>query len=92
MIGTSSEHNVLYNYQISNAANVYMALIQTETPYYQSNPDATTPFTSNAKFSDPSFSGTASVNKAWGLRVVDSKDVYVFGGGLYSFFVSHPRF
>lgn len=38
MYGTSSEHSVLYNYQISNAANVYMALIQTETPYFQSNP------------------------------------------------------
>ena len=30
--GTASEHNVLYNYQIQNAANVYMALIQVETP------------------------------------------------------------
>jgi len=33
MYGTSSEHSQLYNYQISNAKNVYMALIQTETPY-----------------------------------------------------------
>lgn len=32
MYGTSSEHSTLYQYQISNAANVYMALIQTETP------------------------------------------------------------
>lgn len=32
MYGTASEHNVLYNYQIQNAANVYMALIQVETP------------------------------------------------------------
>ena len=32
MYGTSSEHNQLYNYQIANAQNVYMALIQTETP------------------------------------------------------------
>jgi glucan 1,3-beta-glucosidase len=30
--GTSSEHSQLYNYQISNARNVFMALIQTETP------------------------------------------------------------
>jgi glucan 1,3-beta-glucosidase len=32
MYGTSSEHNQLYNYQVVNAQNVYMALIQTETP------------------------------------------------------------
>ena len=30
--GTSSEHSQLYNYQLSNAKNVYMGAIQTETP------------------------------------------------------------
>lgn len=88
LYGTSSEHSVLYNYQISNAANVYMALIQTETPYFQSNPDATTPFKVNPTYSDPTFSGSAATNKAWGLRIVDSKDVWIHGAGLYSFFVS----
>lgn len=81
LYGTSSEHSVLYNYQIANASNVYMALIQTETPYFQSNPDATTPFKSQAAFFDPVFSGSSSVNKAWGLRVVGSDDVFVFGAG-----------
>ena len=32
MYATASEHNQLYNYQLVNAQNVYMALIQTETP------------------------------------------------------------
>jgi glucan 1,3-beta-glucosidase len=91
LYGTSSEHNVLYNYQIANAANVYMALIQTETPYFQSNPDATTPFTSNTAYSDPVFSGSSLNNKAWGLRIVDSKDIFVYGGGLYSFFDNYAQ-
>jgi glucan 1,3-beta-glucosidase len=91
MYGTSSEHNVLYNYQVTNASNVYMALIQTETPYYQSNPDATTPFTANAAFDDPVFSGSATNNKAWGLRIVDSEDVFVYGAGLYSFFENYDQ-
>ncbi|RDW83246.1 glycoside hydrolase family 55 protein [Coleophoma crateriformis] len=93
MYGTSSEHSVLYNYQISNAANVYMALIQTETPYYQSNPGATTPFTVNAAYNDPDFSkctGTGC-DKAWGLRIVGSKDVFVYGAGLYSFFDNYDQ-
>ena len=30
--GTSSEHHQLYNYQLANAKNVYMSVIQTETP------------------------------------------------------------
>ena len=91
MYGTSAEHSVLYNYQISNASNVYMALIQTETPYFQSNPDASTPFTSNAAYSDPVFSGSSRVNKAWGLRIVDSKDVLIYGAGLYSFFDNYDQ-
>ena len=91
MYGTSAEHSVLYNYQIANASNVYMALIQTETPYFQSNPDATTPFTNNAAYSDPTFSGSASVNKAWGLRIVDSEDILVYGAGLYSFFDNYDQ-
>ncbi|KAH8815884.1 pectate lyase superfamily protein-domain-containing protein [Xylogone sp. PMI_703] len=93
MWGTSSEHSVLYNYQIANASNVYMALIQTETPYFQSNPDATGPFKSNAAFSDPDFSTctTSGCKKSWGLRIVDSDDVYVYGAGLYSFFDNYDQ-
>jgi len=91
MYGTSSEHSVLYNYQVANASGVYMALIQTETPYFQSNPDASTPFTSNASYTDPNFTGNSLTNKAWGLRVVDSEDVFVYGGGLYSFFDNYNQ-
>ena len=89
--GTASEHNVLYNYQINNAASVFMAHIQTETPYYQSNPDATVPFTSNPKFNDPVFSGSSTNNKAWGVRVLKSKDVLIYGAGLYSFFDNYDQ-
>ncbi|KAI4288633.1 MAG: hypothetical protein L6R35_002101 [Caloplaca aegaea] len=93
MYGTSSEHSQLYNYQIANAKTVYMALIQTETPYFQSNPDALQPFSPNPTFSDPDFSHctTAGCKKAWGLRVVGSRDVHVFGAGLYSFFDNYAQ-
>ncbi|PQE18638.1 Glucan 13-beta-glucosidase protein [Rutstroemia sp. NJR-2017a BVV2] len=91
MYGTSSEHSVLYNYQLTNASNVFMGAIQTETPYYQSNPDASTPFTINAAFTDPVMSGTSASNKAWGLRVVDSEDILIAGAGLYSFFDNYNQ-
>ncbi|KAL9011244.1 MAG: hypothetical protein Q9173_003896 [Seirophora scorigena] len=93
MYGTSSEHSQLYNYQIANAKNVYMALIQTETPYFQANPDALQPFTPDPRFSDPDFAHctTAGCKKAWGLRVVGSSDVHVFGAGLYSFFDNYAQ-
>lgn len=93
LYGTSSEHSQLYNYQIAHAQNVYMALIQTETPYFQANPDALQPFTPDARFSDPDFARCTSpgCKKAWGLRVVGSSDVHVFGAGLYSFFDNYAQ-
>lgn len=95
--GTSSEHSVLYNYQIQKSAAVYLALIQTETPYFQGNPAATTPFTANADFGDPDFSAScpsgdgSGCQRSWGLRVVDSSDVFVYGAGLYSFFDNYDQ-
>lgn len=93
--GTASEHSVLYNYQVVNASAVYLALIQTETPYFQGNPAATEPYAANAQFSDPNFNTScasgSSCERAWGLRVVDSSDVFVYGAGLYSFFDNYDQ-
>ncbi|KAK3953407.1 pectate lyase superfamily protein-domain-containing protein [Pseudoneurospora amorphoporcata] len=94
---TASEHSVLYNYQFSNASNVYLALIQTETPYFQGNPDATKPFEVNAKYDDPDFSKSCqgdtsgTCERAWGVRAVNSKDVFIYGAGLYSFFDNYGQ-
>ena len=65
-----------------------MGLIQTETPYFQSNPNALTPFLPSATIADPTFDGctTDRCRKAWGLRVVDSSNVFMYGAGLYNFF------
>ncbi|RDA94979.1 hypothetical protein CP533_0168, partial [Ophiocordyceps camponoti-saundersi (nom. inval.)] len=93
--GTSSEHNVLYNYLLNGAENVYLGLIQTETPYYQGNPIAPLPFKPHADYSDPDF-GECSANqpkcaRSWGLRVDKSKDVLVYGTGLYNFFDDYDK-
>jgi glucan 1,3-beta-glucosidase len=91
--GTSAEHSQLYNYQINNAQNIYMGVIQTETPYMQGNPNALTPFTPNATWTDPTFAEctTPSCIKSWGLRVVDSSNVLIYGAGLYSFFDNYSE-
>jgi glucan 1,3-beta-glucosidase len=64
-----------------------------ETRYYQSNPNALVPFTPNASFNDPDFSTctTDGCRKAWGLRILDSSDVFIYGGGLYSFFDNYGQ-
>ncbi|KAL2823403.1 pectate lyase superfamily protein-domain-containing protein [Aspergillus cavernicola] len=93
MYGTAAEHNQLYNYQISNAKNIFMGLIQTETPYYQANPNSLVPFTPQSSWNDPDFASctTNSCRKSWGLRVTDSSDIYVYGAGLYSFFENYEQ-
>lgn len=95
LYGTSAEHSILYNYAIGNAKNVYMSAIQTETPYMQSNPDATTPFTAQPAYYDPNFAvctaGDERCKKSWGLRVTNSQDVLIYGAGLYSFFDNYSQ-
>lgn len=93
--GGAVEHSTLYNYQLNHAQNVFMGFIQSETAYFQGNPAATTPFTPNATWVDPNFSvcssGKGQCVKTWGLRIQSSKNVYIYGTGLYSFFDNYSQ-
>ncbi|KAJ7720935.1 exo-beta-1,3-glucanase [Mycena metata] len=89
MIGTASEHHVLYQYNLANAKSHYMGLIQTETPYFQPNPVAPAPFTVNKAFKDPAF--WSDVSQAWGLWVKSSENILVFGAALYSFYSNYDQ-
>ncbi|PKS09514.1 hypothetical protein jhhlp_004131 [Lomentospora prolificans] len=91
--GSGSEHHVLYQYQFVNTRDVYMGQIQTETPYYQPNPPASVPFPPVTAIQDPDFAKSCKgvpadvpCDMAWGLRIISSKDLVIFGAGLYSFF------
>ena len=68
-----------------------MGQIQTETPYFMPTPNALVPFPPVASLHDPDFSASCqgvegNCAASWGLRVIDSQDVFVYGAGLYSFF------
>lgn len=97
LYGTSSEHHQLYQYQLSGAKNVYLGHLQTETPYYQPQPNALSPYTPSQFFQDdPLFedciSGVNSTcTNAWALRVLNSQDVVIYGGGFYSFFNAYEQ-
>lgn len=91
LVGTAVEHHALYQYQLANTQSIFMGFIQTETPYYQPSPNAQAPFPVIASRDDPNFAifcagKAASCNIAWGLRVLNSQSVNVYGAGLYSFF------
>lgn len=94
LYGTSSEHSQLYNYQIANAKDIWLGSIQTETAYMQANPNALDGgFTPNAAYGDPDFASctTDACKKTWGLRILDSQDVYMYGAGMYSFFENYRQ-
>jgi glucan 1,3-beta-glucosidase len=84
MYGTAFEHNFLYQYNFVNSSNVMMGAIQSETPYYQ--PSLNTPFSRTHKL-DPEFcSNDIRCLMSLALHIKDSKNIFIFGSGLYSFF------
>ncbi|KAF3908941.1 hypothetical protein ABW21_db0206062 [Orbilia brochopaga] len=97
MYGHAVEHNVLYNYQLVDTKNIFMGVIQTETPYFQSNPKAREPFPPLAAWQDPDFTASCAhegdkislCEKSYGLRILNSTDIFTFGAGLYSFFENY---
>jgi len=84
------EHHALYQYQFNDASNIFAGFIQTETPYYMPTPDARSqPYGRSDAFSDPDYNTACPPNAicdAFGLRVLNSRNVMIYGGGLYSFF------
>ncbi|KDR79424.1 hypothetical protein GALMADRAFT_223633 [Galerina marginata CBS 339.88] len=88
LIGTS-EHHVIYQYSLVHAANHYMGLIQTESPYFQPNPVSPSPFTISSTFKDPTpYSSNPSASA---LSINSSQNILVFGAGLYSFFINFAQ-
>ncbi|KAF2162825.1 glycoside hydrolase family 55 protein [Zasmidium cellare ATCC 36951] len=94
LVGTSVEHHVRYEYQFALAKNVFGGQIQTETAYYQPNPNAKIPFPVVTAIYDPTFTPpTVTDNNTaipaangWGLRIFNSSSILTYGVGLYSFF------
>ncbi|KAK0225097.1 glycoside hydrolase family 55 protein [Armillaria nabsnona] len=88
MVGTA-EHHSLYQYNLVNAGDHYMGLIQTETPYYQPVPPAPDPFGIHDGYNDPVFD--SNTTSAWALRVESSHDIFIFGAALYSFYNNYSQ-
>ncbi|KAF5855169.1 hypothetical protein ETB97_009769 [Aspergillus alliaceus] len=93
LYGTSSEHAQMYQYQLVNAANVYMGHMQTETPYYQPSPNALSPYTPGAFLGDPTYIDCVDnlCKGAWALRIINSDDVFIYSAGFYSFFQNYDE-
>ena len=70
-----------------------MGFIQTETPYYQPNPDAKhSPYPVVTALNDPTYATSCPSSgncDALGLRILKSSNIFTYGAGLYSFFNSY---
>jgi glucan 1,3-beta-glucosidase len=93
LIGTAFEHNTLYQYNLASAANVFIAMQQSETPYWQGTggpAQAPAPWTSNPSFFDPTFSNCETddpnCRMAWYQRIVSGSHLYIYGSGFWTFF------
>ncbi|KAK7449661.1 hypothetical protein VKT23_013135 [Stygiomarasmius scandens] len=89
LIGTSSEHHTIYQYNLVNAKNHYIGFAQTETPYYQPEPIVPIPFLLNESYHDPDF--PEDLKSSWALTIKGSEDILILGGGFYSFFYNYTQ-
>lgn len=106
MYGTASEHALLYQYSLQGASHVLLAMIQTESPYFQGHhfPHASASVPIHAQYRDvrcarpyanatdvPYEPDPAMEDRAVGLHLRACKDILVWGAGLYSFFDSYDQ-
>ncbi|KAF8310396.1 beta-1,3-glucanase [Clavulina sp. PMI_390] len=89
LIGTASEHHTLYQYNLASAKAVFIALIQTETPYWQPTPAVPSPFTLSTTYHDPTY--PSGQTDAWAFYVQTSSNIYAYGVNLYSFFNNYSQ-
>lgn len=59
----------------------------------QDNPNSLTPFPTNSFYSDPTFAECylPICYKTYGLRIFNSTYLFMYGGGLYSFFNNYDQ-
>ncbi|KAH8800676.1 pectate lyase superfamily protein-domain-containing protein [Xylogone sp. PMI_703] len=88
------EHSVLYEYNVQGASNVPFEHMQTESPYFQPAISANSVFPSNFE-GDPDFADCSSSDPtctmAWALYIANPTDIFVYGGGFYSFFDTYSQ-
>lgn len=102
-VGSSFEHCVLYQYALHNASNVYMALQQTESPYWQGEGTprrAPSPWQSITELGDPNFDncntqGEGESNndlcyRSWAVYMsgTSTQNIVIHGSALWAFFNS----
>ncbi|KAF2091544.1 glycoside hydrolase family 55 protein [Saccharata proteae CBS 121410] len=92
LVGTAFEHHTLYQYNFNNAENVFTALQQSETPYWQGYNEtvaAPGPWSQHLTDGDPTFDNCAAGDTfcgcAWFEQITGSTNLFLYGGGVWKF-------
>ncbi|KAI1278523.1 exo-1,3-beta-D-glucanase [Xylaria sp. FL0933] len=99
MYGISSEHSVLYQYHVYGAENIFLGMIQAESPYFLPTPQAPAPFEITIELeqfaSDPDFKECSESDPhcaaAWGLMLTGATNVQILGAGLSNWFQDYTQ-
>ena len=98
LYGTSAEHAVFYQYNFHRAKNVFAALIQTESPYFQPLPRPPAPFGRAAgkfagdwNYDECALRTVPGCDASWALIIRESENVHIAGAGLYSWFRGYEQ-
>jgi glucan 1,3-beta-glucosidase len=93
LVGTAFEHNTMYQYNLASAQNVFVAMQQSETPYWQGTGgpyQAPAPWTVDSSFADPTFdncqANDPNCRMAWYELVNGGSELYIYGSGFWTFF------
>lgn len=96
LYATASEHNILYQYQLLGVKDIYLGMIQTESPYFQPDPRAPLPFDTGLFTNDSNFHhcplAAIKCRMAWAFRIIDSTTVYSMGAGKLCLILRHMFF
>ncbi|CRG88664.1 hypothetical protein PISL3812_05698 [Talaromyces islandicus] len=93
LVGTSSEHNWLYQYNFHSSSNVYAGMMQSETPYMQglgAVQTAPAPWGVTSEYKDPDFSWCANTDQlcrsALATNVDAGSNIMLYGSAAWAFF------
>jgi hypothetical protein len=88
-VGVAMEHCSLYSVHSYNARNLFLGMIQDETPYWQRDNPAPSNWTQSSKYHDPDFSNCApedvNCRQSFGLHFDGGSDIFSYGSGVWTF-------
>ncbi|EON98175.1 hypothetical protein UCRPA7_6324 [Phaeoacremonium minimum UCRPA7] len=101
MLGTASEHSMLYQYNFYQTSNVWAGMIQTESPYFQYTTNTESPgvfsdsvgiFSNDPIFPDSSCKADDLMcNFSWAVMIYATQNLTIAGAGLYSWFDNYDQ-